>query len=76
VAKLPKQDVTLSPVILLRSHNEYDQFGGYFAGIYESEAMALEAIGGVGFTQFGRSKWEYTWYDVIPLDMNSVDYLE
>ena len=51
--------------VLLYFVNEYDQEGGYFAGVFKSRELAVRSIDHVG-----RHKWEYSWYEVVEVIPN------
>jgi hypothetical protein len=46
--------------VLLQEYNDYDQHGGYFAGIFNSYEEAEKAAGG----HIGRGGSEYSWFEV------------
>ena len=46
--------------VVLRFENQYNQFGGYFVGIFESEEDAESPNG-----HFGRENFENTWHELV-----------
>ena len=51
--------------VVLRFENEYDQFGGYFHGVYNSLSSAASPNG-----YFGRKEGDQTWYSVSDISPN------
>ena len=51
--------------VVLRFENEYDQFGGYFHGVYTSLSAAVSPNG-----YFGRKEDDQTWYAVAQISPN------
>ena len=51
--------------VVLRFVNEYDQFGGYFHGVYNSLSAAVSPNG-----YFGRKEGDQTWYAVSDISAN------
>lgn len=47
-------------VILLRYINEYNQDGGYFAGIFENEELARRSV-----HHIGRDGYEHEWFEIL-----------
>lgn len=53
--------------ILLEFFNDYDQHGGYFAGVFDSYDLAKAAAG-----ELGRKGSDYSWYRAVEVDTNKV----
>ena len=51
--------------VVLRFVNEYDQFGGYFHGVFNSLSAAVSPNG-----YFGRKEGDQTWYSVSDISAN------
>ena len=51
--------------VVLRFENEYDQFGGYFHGVYTSLSAAVSPNG-----YFGRKEGDQTWYSLTQISPN------
>lgn len=53
--------------VLLEYYNEYDQYGGYFAGVFDSYEQALNSV-----DHIGRRNYEYVWYEIRQYEKNVV----
>jgi hypothetical protein len=53
--------------ILIKQYNDYDQHGGYFAGVFESRELAEKSV-----DHIGRIGNEYSWFDVYESDLNKL----
>ena len=51
--------------VVLRFENEYDQFGGYFHGVFNSPSAVVSPNG-----YFGRKEGDQTWYNVVDISAN------
>jgi len=54
--------------VLLKFYNEYDQHGGYFAGVFEDLEKAEKAV-----DHLGRKGCEHSWYEVREVKLNKFD---
>ena len=53
--------------VLLKFYNDYDQHGGYFAGLFDSEILAEQSV-----DHIGRRDAEYSWYEIKGLAINVI----
>ena len=51
--------------ILLKYFNQYDQEGGYFAGVFDSYEKARNSV-----HHIGRKDSEFGWYQIKEVDIN------
>lgn len=56
--------------VLLEYYNDYNQYGGYFIGIYTNKEKALERT---GLKEFGRKEGDDSWYELEYLGINDYD---
>lgn len=53
--------------VLLKQYNDYNQHGGYFAGIFDTEKQAIASV-----NHLGRLNYEETWYELIKINKNKI----
>jgi len=54
--------------VVLEFYNAYDQYGGYFTGIFDSKENAENSVDHVG-----RSNNENNWYEIEEVEVNKLE---
>ena len=57
--------------IVTRLENQYDQFGEYFEGVFETEDLCISPNG-----HWGRANSENTWYHKRHVELNAITHIE